>query len=265
VRVFKHSPYPTKLRGYFKFVSHLRLKLGQCALLRVYYPYPRYHLEMLLHVLLVLHIIVLGYWLGSELVINANFRFVTRAVDMTFGERDRLLDHVLDVDQHVRYALILQAGLGVMLCALLGYVPGGNVLAICAAILAAAWLLLVELTHRSRRQAGGAMLARIDTAIRYSAVALLITAGASAFAGVLTLPGWLAAKLLLFAAVILCGLGIRQAIVRYYETWYVLARDGSSASLEAELHRRYWQATTVLLGLWVLILAIVALSIGRPF
>jgi hypothetical protein len=30
---------------------------------------------------------------------------------MPFADRDRLLEHVLDVDQHVRYALILQVWL----------------------------------------------------------------------------------------------------------------------------------------------------------
>ena len=79
---------------------------------------------MLINVLLVLHIAVLGYWLGAEFVINSEFRFVCRAASMPFEERKRLMEHVMDVDQHVRYALVLQVGLGTVLSALLGYFPG---------------------------------------------------------------------------------------------------------------------------------------------
>ena len=61
---------------------------------------------------------MLGYWLGAELVINSTYRYVSWAATMPFAERDRLMEHVMDVDQHVRYALVLQAGLGVALVSL---------------------------------------------------------------------------------------------------------------------------------------------------
>ena len=73
---------------------------------------------MLETVLLVAHIAVLGYWLGSEFVINSGYRYVCRAATLPFIERNKLMDHVLDVDQHVRYAFILQIGLGTSLAAL---------------------------------------------------------------------------------------------------------------------------------------------------
>lgn len=59
--------------------------------------------------ILVFHIAVLGYWLGSELVINSTYRYVSYSRNMPFDERQRLMDHVMVVDQHVRYALVLQA------------------------------------------------------------------------------------------------------------------------------------------------------------
>ena len=67
---------------------------------------------MLIQAVLVAHIIVVGYWLGSDLVINSTFRYVSRTASLPFEERERLMDHVMDVDQHVRYALILQVWLG---------------------------------------------------------------------------------------------------------------------------------------------------------
>ena len=75
---------------------------------------------MLVQALLVAHIAVLGYWLGAELVINSTYRYVSWSAAMPFPERDRLMQHVMDVDQHVRYALVLQAGLWLLIGAIVG-------------------------------------------------------------------------------------------------------------------------------------------------
>lgn len=220
---------------------------------------------MLIHSLLVLHIAVLGYWLGSELVINSSFRYVSYASALPIAERDRLLDHVLDVDQHVRYALILQLGLGAMLAGLLGYLPGGGTLAIIAGTLALAWLALVEVTHRLRKTAPGQRLARIDATLRYVIMLLLVLPAAQWLTDAGRMPAWLAFKLVLFAGVIASGLGIRMAIVRYYQVWREIQRDGTNEAREARLRAGYASATGVLVVLWILILGIVLLSVLKPF
>ncbi len=219
---------------------------------------------MMLPALLVAHIAVLGYWLGAELVINSTYRYVSWAAAMPFAERDRLMDHVLDVDQHVRYALILQAGLGTALAALLGYLPGGESLAVAAGGAALAWLALAEATHRRRRATVGARLAMLDRGVRYLAIAAFLALAASVLAGVLPAPRWLGLKLALFAGVVACGLGIRWQLLRFYVTWRVMAREGSAAALEDEIRRTYVAATAILVGLWVLIAGIVMLSVLKP-
>ena len=219
---------------------------------------------MLIQSLLVAHVAVLGYWLGAELVINSTYRYVSWSADMPFAERSRLMDHVMDVDQHVRYALVLQAGLGTVLAALLGYLPGGPSLAVAGAAGAAAWLALVELAHRMRRETSGQFLARLDRGLRYIAIAALAALAAAAIAGRLPLPGWLAWKLAAFAGVIACGLGIRLALVEFFRHWDEVARLGSSALRERAIRRSYARATAVLGMLWALIAAIVLLSVARP-
>ena len=216
---------------------------------------------MLIQTLLAAHIVVLGYWLGAELVINSTYRYVSWASALPFAERNRLMDHVLDVDQHVRYALILQAGLGTTLAALLGYIPGHETTAVVAAVLAVLWLLLVEATHRLRKSPLGKTLAGVDGAIRYVAIVVLLIAGAGALIGYTSLPGWLSLKLALFAGVIASGLGIRVWIIRFYKTWHVIARDGSTESLEHSIRQIYVRATSVLALLWSFIAGITALSV----
>lgn len=138
---------------------------------------------MLIPTLIAAHIAVLGYWLGSDLCINSTFRFVSRASSMPFNERDKLMDHVLDIDQHVRYAMVLQVGIGTALAAQLGYLPGGNSLAILAAVVALVWLTLVELTHRLRQQKAGTALARIDRGTRYLVIAVALAMAAGGLSG----------------------------------------------------------------------------------
>lgn len=219
---------------------------------------------MLVKFLLVAHIAVLGYWLGSELVINSTYRYVSWSAGMPFTERNRLMDHVMDVDQHVRYALVLQAGLGTMLAALFGYLPGGAMLAGIALVAMAGWLALVELTHRRRNGEPGRRLAAMDRGLRYAAIVVLLALAGLAIAGQGAMPAWLAWKLAAFAGVIACGLGIRFALMAFYRTWTEIAREGSSDEREQVIRRTYVQATSVLGLLWVFIAAIVALSILKP-
>jgi hypothetical protein len=218
---------------------------------------------MLVHVLLVAHIAVLGYWLGSELVINSTYRYVTRARAMPVPERTRLLDHVMDVDQHVRYALVLQFTLGFCLLSLYGWSPMGPSGAWLYAGLGGAWLLFVELTHRWRAGATGRRLATLDRALRYGLMAALVLFAARILV-LGGLPAWLGWKLLCFVAVMGCGVGIRLVLIRYFRAWRVLESEGSGDAIEARLTRLYWQATAVLGLLWVFIALAVYLSVAKP-
>lgn len=219
---------------------------------------------MFVHALLIAHIVVLGYWFGAELVINSTYRYVSWSAGMPFAERNRLMDHVMDVDQHVRYALVLQAGLGTMLAALYGYFPGGDALAWTAAVLTIAWLAFVEVIHHRRATPAGPRFAVIDRGLRYFAIAVLLGLAVLALAGRLEVPAWLAWKLVAFAGVVACGLGIRFALIDFYRTWQVIAREGSNDVREQEIRRTYVRATSVLGLLWVFIAAIVALSVVKP-
>ena len=216
------------------------------------------------HLLLTLHVIVLGYWLGSELVINSSYRHVAMASAMPHAERFRLMGHVLDVDQHVRYALILQASLGTELAASLGLMPGGTALMWGALAVGALWLGFVEIVHRRRRTALGGHLATIDRGSRYVLIALLLALGGGLLGGDWPLPFWLRLKLALFAGVMLCGVGIRLALKAANPLWAAMARAEPEPATNEELARSYWRATSILVLLWLFILAIVWASLIRP-
>jgi len=219
---------------------------------------------MLETVVLVAHITVLGYWLGSEFVINSGYRYVCRSAGMDFAERNRLMDHVLDVDQHVRYALILQIGLGSMLAAFYGFIPGGGTTAAMAAGIAFVWLTFIEITHHKRKDPIGAKLAAVDRMIRYGVMIGLAAIGGITLMGMGDMPAWLGWKLILFAGVLACGVGIRFSIIDFYRAWAVIKTDGSTPEREARIWFIYKYGTGILIGLWVLIFGIVALSVWKP-
>ena len=219
---------------------------------------------MLEDALLVIHIVVLGYWLGAEFVINSGYRYVCRAAAMPFEERNKLMDHVLNVDQHVRYALVLQIGLGATLAALYGYIPGGSTAASGAGIVTIAWLAFVKVTHRKRKDPSSTRLGFADRTIRYLVMIGLIVTGAGALMTNGTLPSWLAWKLILFAGVIACGVGIRYSIIDFYRTWAVIKENGSSEESERSIWHIYTYGTAILIGLWVLIAGIAIVSVWKP-
>jgi len=212
---------------------------------------------------LLIHILVVGYWLGSELVINSTFRYVCWSGAMPFDERARLMDHVMVVDQHVRYALILQASLGAALGAWLCYFPGGQTLAVGALGTGVLWLGFVELTHRRRHDRSGKRLSLIDRLSRAILAGALVVIAAATFAGANTLPEWLAAKLFLFAGVIISGLVIRIFLMRFFDVWAEIKQSGSDETKETRIRELYVKSTATLIILWLFIAGIVWLSFSK--
>jgi cytochrome c oxidase subunit IV len=218
---------------------------------------------MLIEALVVMHVAVLGYWLGSEFVINSTFRYVCFGASLPVPERKRLMDHVLDVDQHVRYALLLQWTLGFYLAFRIGYLPSYDWAGAAVVVIGAAWLGLVEITHRTRSSALGQRLAQLDRGIRYGVVGLLGILSVGALTGYFELQNWLAWKLLCFAGVMLCGLLIRFALIRLFHLFEELTALGSSPELEARLNSAYYGASSYLIVMWALIGAITLLSVWK--
>lgn len=214
--------------------------------------------------LLVAHITVLGYWLGTELVINSTYRYVSYSDQMPFAERSRLLEHVMDADQHVRYALVLQASLGVAIAALYGYVPGGATLAIVAGVVGLLWLGFVEVVHRRRHTESGKKLAAFDRGSRYVLMVVLLGVALGLIGGGWPMPAWLRWKLAFFAAAMMCGIGIRFALIAHFRTWAIMTREGPSDETNAIIRRTYIRATSVLGLLWVFIVGITILSVWKP-
>jgi hypothetical protein len=201
------------------------------------------------------HVLVMGYWLGSELVINALTHYITRTTTLSGTERMRLWDFLLDVDQHVRNAMIMSVPLGFSLAALLGLVPISGVGMWLLWIGSTIWFWFMWMVHWRRKTAIGAVLARWDWWLRYGLIAFFaITAVGSLLTGKPYAAPWLALKVLLFAAGIVCGIAVR----------YYIRADRATPADNAEFQRLMVRGTWALVVLWVLLFAIGYLGTVKP-
>jgi len=214
--------------------------------------------------LLAAHVAVLGYWLGSELVINSTYRYVCYHDEMALADRTRLMGHVMHVDQHVRYALVLQASLGTMLAAYLGYLPGGTALMTVAAVVGVLWLGFVEVVHKLSTRPVGKSLSAFDRGSRYVLMAVLVAIALGLIGSAWSMPGWLRWKLACFAGVMACGVGIRLSLLGHFRTWAVMERDGPTAETNAVIRHVYVRSTAILVLLWVFIAAVAFMSVQKP-
>ena len=86
------------------------------------------------------HVWVMGYWIGSDLVVNALTFYTARSTALPGAERRRQWDFLMDVDQHPRNALILSVPLGLTLAAWSGLLPLGSAAVLALWILSLLWI-----------------------------------------------------------------------------------------------------------------------------
>lgn len=212
-----------------------------------------------------LHVLVMGYWIGSDLAINQLAHYTARSAGMPGTERRKLWDFLMHVDQHPRNALILSLPLGLTLAAWLGLSPITGPWLVLAWLLSAAWFWQMWATHLAGATPRGATLRKWDWRIRYVVIAGCVLAGGSSLLfGAPFGARWIGLKVLLFGGVIACGLGIRWYIVKYLEIWPRAITDTATREDEQALRTNMRDATWVLVLLHVLVLSIGLLGVLKP-
>ncbi|HJN03983.1 MAG TPA: hypothetical protein QF665_02565 [Alphaproteobacteria bacterium] len=211
------------------------------------------------------HVMLLVYWLGADLGVFYTAHQVIKP-ELSAETRAALLKVLTFVDGFPRAVSIFMLPVGLQLAAGLGLSPVIGGWLWTAWIAAVLWFLIAYTANTQRATATGQTLAKIDLAIR--AVLLVVLAVAAIFSFVGEAPfatNWLALKVLLFALLLVCGIGIRVTFAPFGPAFAELVADGSSPETEAVLKRAVGRAVPFVIALWVLLGAEALIGIAQPY
>ena len=216
-------------------------------------------------VLLYLHILLFGYWLGADLGVFFCDSQLTRH-DLDIEERMRVRQIRYKVDMAPRISIVLMLGLGFSLATYYGSpITGGWLLLVWLAC--AGWLASIFSVRRLGRSPRGLMWARWDRRIWALVGAIMFSLGLVVLITEwIAVPNWLGLKMAIYGLIVWNGIWI----MRSADHWYPLiemARRGGDEKLRAEplMNRtRFWcgfSAGT----LWFLVLVVAYIGTAKPF
>ncbi|MFD1825485.1 MULTISPECIES: hypothetical protein [Mumia] len=217
-----------------------------------------------------LHILLLTYWLGSDIGVFYSSKFV---VDPDVSPAGRAVAmkvmHMVDLAPRVCLILMLPSGVTLMAASDFGRdLFLGWPLAL-AWIGGLCWLavMLVSFFKSPARHAG--LAERTDWIVRGAlTVGLLLSAGyafvvAEPF-GVETNPKWLAAKVAAYALCILCGMMIRVSLRPFGPAFGQLMASGSTPEVESAIGGAMKRAVPWVYSIWALVLVAAFLGVFKP-
>jgi hypothetical protein len=213
-----------------------------------------------------LHMIVIGYYMGSDFVVDQWTWYLIKSVKDPADERIRKLKFLLLCDQHPRMGLILFIATGFSVEALAGLSPLavsdlGWLWLICAV-----WFAEVWISFLNEYKPWGKRLVDADVVWRY------IVGGTFFFSGLWSLvgdgpfvPNWMALKYFLLGCLIAGGVSIRFFVRDLAKALPEFRATGSTPAFEAVIDRTLFLAMKVNWSLWALFIAMAILTIFRPF
>jgi hypothetical protein len=214
--------------------------------------------------LLLAHLVLFAYWLGGDIGV---FYSSYRVCDPALGKEARLtaLRIMMWVDMVPRYCLVLILPVGLSIASMLGWWTTPRGFVPFAWALALAWLWLVWAVHHWQGKPLVEMLRRIDLGVRVAVIAGLLYVGVAGLSGTgpVNQP-WLAAKLVLFAALVFCGLMIRTMIAPFGPVFGRIMQSGSTPELEAELTGTMNRARPFVVAIWVGLVLAAYLGAVKP-
>lgn len=209
------------------------------------------------------HILLFVYWLGGDAGVYYSSGFV---VDPSRSRDARLMAFKIfvELDMLPRYCLALMLPVGGVLAYYVG-VPHLEWQLPLIIALGPLWVWLVWAVHHYQGKPFGQKLARIDYIFRWALIATLIVSVAWGWSdGRLTPYPWLAAKLLIFALLIFCGLMIRHNLPKFLVGFRELASTGPSPASDRNLIEGLQACRPYVWIIWVGVAASALIGILKP-
>lgn len=219
---------------------------------------------------ILLHILLLTYWLGADLGVFYSSRFITNSTVPLAG-RTVATKVMHAVDMAPRICLVLFLPSGVTLMALDKYgenIFSGWLLAL-AWVGGLAWLALVILDYRRRPERFADLVRRVDFVVRVALVIGLIGVSVYTFVvaepfGVTTNPKWLAGKVCAYALCILGGLMIRVKLRPFGPALAQLSSSGSTPEVETAIRTSVRGTLPYVYLIWAMVVVAAFLGVVKP-
>lgn len=212
------------------------------------------------------HVLVIGYWLGTDLAVYYLSGFIVNPKWPT-PVRMFAAKAMLILDMVPRTALVLTAALGLTLSAGTGLMPALQPWLPVAWALSLAWLALTWAVHRLGTSALGRRLGRVDFGFRL----LLVGAGiwlaidACQARGLVSRAPWLAIKIAILALSIAMGLVIRVQLRPFGPMLAKVAAGTATAGDEAALQRLMARVKIPVWVIWTALVIAAALGSTKGF
>lgn len=224
-----------------------------------------------------LHILFIATWLGMDFGTFISYKRM-RDPSLSIDTRKQMYRVFAFIDMGPRSSLVLMLTLGIALTYMGGWGfpgAGGRAFAIVAAVLGLLWVAAIWHQYWVHETPPGATRSafhvKLQRVFRPCDIWLRVgLAGGLAVAAVLSLVGgegpihadWLAWKLILFAGIVMSGVGIRVFLPAVTAAVGEIFADGSTPEREAALTSGSRRTVWFVYAIWVLIIAITWVAIA---
>ena len=172
------------------------------------------------------HILLLVYWLGTDMGVYLSSRYVGRA-DLPLSERRRFLDLLIALDMGPRTALVLMIPTGTLMLWIAQWLRLEESLVAAIVSGSAAWLALVWFLHR--HPSAPPVWKTLDLTLRGLVVIVMVILGGAILLGATPGPSWLGIKFLAYGGAVLCGILLRR-VLAVWAIGFAELRDVATAS-----------------------------------
>jgi len=208
-----------------------------------------------------LHIVGFAYWLGADLGVFYSSYVVandkhTQDVRVVVGKMLFFLDQV------PRICMTMMLPLGIHLTWRMGIFTFSATVMATIWLLSFAWLSMVITLHNAAPSKSKALLTSIDFWFRVVLSSALIVTGAVAqFSSALTMPHWVAIKLLIFGVLVGSGLIVRIKLKPFGPAFANVARGNASEADNAAIRHSLGATRPFVVSIWIGLIASTALGI----
>jgi hypothetical protein len=198
-----------------------------------------------------LHILCFVYWLGGDLGTFYASRFVVKP-ELSVESRSTALTIMMGCDQGPRFAMPLILPLGIQLAAMQGSLNIDALWLNLSWFLCLAWVTMVVVLHFSHGKSFIPALTQFDFYFRGLMVAgLAMLSLLSLFGDGFLGADWVAIKLLVFAALVACGLMIRVNLKPFLIAWGQTLTAGPNKESDQVLIQALGRCRPFVYTIWV--------------